>query len=125
MILALYFPFYTGNVNFCPYIKKSNASYSSPFPINYITDIILTRKFSLLSEHEAISSTLEAGMLKIIKKVLIFYKRRKNHFSCIKRKTFEYLMHYVCVCKKNTNTTRKFKKKNNKITNKKYFVVIY
>jgi hypothetical protein len=31
----------------------------------------------------------------------------------------------VCVCKKNINTTRKLKKKNNKITNKKYFVVIY
>jgi hypothetical protein len=119
VILALYFPFYTGKVNFFPYIKKSNASYSSPFPINYIADIILTRKFSLLSEHEAISSTLEAecyieaAMLKIIKKVLIFYKRRKNHFSCIKRKTFEYLMHYlcVCVCKKNISTTRKLKKK--------------
>jgi hypothetical protein len=110
VILALYFPFYTGNVNFCPYIKKSNASYSSPFPINYITDIILTRKFSLLSEHEAISSTLEAecyieaAMLKIIKKVLIFYKRRKNHFSCIKRKTFEYLMHDVCVCVRKIQT---------------------
>jgi hypothetical protein len=63
VILALYFPFYTGKVNFFPYIKISNASYSSPFPINCITDIILTRKFSLLSEHEAISSTLEAGML--------------------------------------------------------------
>ena len=110
MILALYFPFYTGKVNFFPYIKKSNASYSSPFPINYIADIILTRKFSLLSEHEAISSTLEAecyieaAMLKIIKKVLIFYKRRKNHFSCIKRKTFEYLMHDVCVCVRKIQT---------------------
>jgi hypothetical protein len=85
----------------------------------------LTRKFSLLSEHEAISSTLEAGMLywscnaKNHKESSDFLQKKKKSLFMYKKENIWILNAWcVCVCKKNTNTTRKLKKKTTKLLTK-------